>query len=151
MTGIFDSLSSPDALSELCDALPAEGMLQPSGKPPQSPRSAADQEPEPEPEPEGAAEEQPEPGRPSSLGAAEPGGLGAAELEFIAWAGGGVLGTVALALRNGCGDDLCGLTEVLVTILFDGFDAACLSLTQVRFLTEILDDFRRFVDEIWRF
>ena len=23
--------------------------------------------------------------------------------------------------------------------------------TQVRFLTEILDDFRRFVDEIWRF
>ena len=39
------------------------------------------QEPEPEPEPsEGAAEEQPEPGR--------PGGLGAAELEFIAWAGG---------------------------------------------------------------
>ena len=59
-------------------------------------------------------QEQPEPASRRSLGATEPGGasLGAAELDFIAWAGGGVLGTVALALRNGCGDDLCGLTEV---------------------------------------
>ena len=48
-------------------------------------------------------EEQPEPASRRSLGATEPGGasLGAAELDFIAWAGGGVLGTVALALRNG--------------------------------------------------
>ena len=41
---------------------------------------------------------------------------------------------------------VCGLEELLRAVV--GYAVSALS---VRFLTEIVDDFRQFVDEIWRF
>ena len=40
---------------------------------------------------------------------------------------------------------------LLEPILLSLINSADISIAKVRFLTEILDDFRRFVDEIWRF
>ena len=47
--------------------------------------------------------------------------------------------------------DLCELRLFKAVGIDDVEQLRQLIISQVRFLTEIVDDFRRFVDEIWRF
>ena len=124
-------ISSPRVLTELCETLPAGQLGAARSVSPVNPRledAAGGGDVEPEPEPEQAPEVQAAPATRERADSLDDVDL--EDLEFIDWAGGGILGTVVLALRNGCGDDLCGLVEALVTILFDGYVAACNELTQ---------------------
>ena len=128
-------VSSPRVLEELCETEPARSFG-PAARETSAMRSEGGallgHELEPEPELRSGQEPVSEHGgSATSLPAREfSGNLHESDLRFIGSAGGGILGTVVLALRNGCGDDLCGLVETLITVLFDGYAEACVELTQ---------------------